>query len=98
MPKPLLITHPDCEHHEMPGHPEKPERLTAVMDLLKGSGLTQDMAVRLATEINDEKLMQVHPKAYINHVVESEPDASWLKNRSRARKNIKSLQNCQDFF
>jgi acetoin utilization deacetylase AcuC-like enzyme len=79
MPKPLLITHPDCERHEMPRHPERPERLTAVMDLLNRSGLTQDMEVKLATEINDDKLLQVHPKTYIDHVVQSEPDASWLK-------------------
>lgn len=79
MTKPLLITHPDCKKHEMPGHPEKPQRLTAVMDMLNGSGLTQDMEVVLATEINDQKLRQVHPKIYIDHVIESEPESSWLK-------------------
>ncbi|MFT6432632.1 MAG: acetoin utilization deacetylase AcuC-like enzyme [Candidatus Azotimanducaceae bacterium] len=79
MPKPLLITHPDCERHEMPRHPERPERLTAVMDLLNRSGLTQDMEVKLATEINDDKLLQVHPRTYIDHVVQFEPDTSWLK-------------------
>ena len=77
MTKPLLITHPDCEQHEMPGHPECPARLTAVMKLLNESGLTQDMEVKLATEIDDPTLKQVHPLSYIDHIGHSEPDTSW---------------------
>ena len=78
MKRPLLITHPDCEKHEKPGHPERPERLAAVMKRVHASGLSQDMDVKLATEISDQLLMQVHPKSHIEHVVNSEPDNSWL--------------------
>jgi len=63
----------------MPRHPEKPERLIAVMEMLDSTGLAQDMEVVLASEIDDQTLMQVHPKTYIDHVTQSEPDASWHK-------------------
>jgi acetoin utilization deacetylase AcuC-like enzyme len=47
--KPLLLTHPDCMHHEMPGHPERPARLTAVMEKLRASGMASDMIEILAS-------------------------------------------------
>ncbi|MFT4820161.1 MAG: acetoin utilization deacetylase AcuC-like enzyme, partial [Candidatus Azotimanducaceae bacterium] len=50
--KPLLLTHPDCMHHEMPGHPERPARLSAVMDALARSGISADMTEILASEID----------------------------------------------
>ena len=76
--RPLRNTPPDCEKHEKPGHPEEPERLAAGMKRVHASGLSQDMDVKLATEISDQLLMQVHPKSHIEHVVNSEPDNTGL--------------------
>ncbi len=77
MKKPLLITHPDCEKHLKPGHPERPERLAGVIDRLTESGLSQDMDIKLAAEIDDSGLSLAHPRSHIEHVINSEPDTSW---------------------
>jgi acetoin utilization deacetylase AcuC-like enzyme len=77
--KPLLLTHPDCLYHEMPRHPERPARLTAVMDELRKDGLTDDMEEILASEIDTELLQRVHPADYIEHIVSSEPATSTYK-------------------
>jgi acetoin utilization deacetylase AcuC-like enzyme len=77
--KPLLLTHPDCLHHEMPGHPERPARLSAVMDELARSGISADMREILASEIDDEDVLRVHPKTYLKHIEASEPVTSVIK-------------------
>lgn len=77
--KPLLLTHPDCLQHEMPRHPERPARLTAVMDKLRESGLASDMQELLASEIDTAHLTRVHPQAYVNHIEASEPVDSVIK-------------------
>ncbi|MDP7577749.1 MAG: hypothetical protein QGH99_12385 [Pseudomonadales bacterium] len=41
--KTLLITHPDCLKHARPRHPERPDRLQAVIDMLEKTGLVADM-------------------------------------------------------
>ncbi len=69
-----LYTHPDCELHEMPGHPERPDRLRAVMQRLSESGMLDDMNVELAEEISDEMLAMVHPPEYIEAIKAAEPE------------------------
>lgn len=66
--KPLLLTHPDCLHHEMPGHPERPARLVAVMDEMRRVNLNQDMQEILASEISTSLLEGIHPASYIRHI------------------------------
>ena len=42
----VLITHQACLEHAMtPGHPERPERLAAVLRHLRETGLVDDMTV-----------------------------------------------------
>jgi acetoin utilization deacetylase AcuC-like enzyme len=77
--KPLLLTHPDCMHHEMPGHPERPERLRAVIDELTRSGIRADMKEVMASEISDEDVLRVHPKTYLKHIETSEPAGAVIK-------------------
>ncbi|MFT6517968.1 MAG: acetoin utilization deacetylase AcuC-like enzyme [Candidatus Azotimanducaceae bacterium] len=55
-------------HHEMPGHPERPERLRAVMDELTRSGIRADMKEVMTSEISDEDVLRVHPKTYLKHI------------------------------
>ena len=77
--KPLLMTHPDCLHHEMPRHPERPARLTAVMEELKKDNLIGDMQEILASEIDTELLKRTHPADYIQHIERAEPTAATYK-------------------
>ena len=51
-----LYTHPDCEKHELFKHPERPDRLSAVIERLNASGLSKDMQTHLAKEISDNHL------------------------------------------
>ena len=68
-----LITHRDCLAHAMPGHPERPERLAAILDRLESSGTSQDMIVTAAEEVSEDQLMLSHPQAYVMHIKQSEP-------------------------
>ncbi|MBQ1542059.1 acetoin utilization protein [Caulobacter sp. CCUG 60055] len=63
-----LFTHPDMLDHR-PGedHPERPERLTAVLDALDdASGL--DLERREAPRARPESLLAVHPQAHVDRV------------------------------
>ncbi len=74
-----LYTHPDCETHEMPGHPERPDRLRSVMSRLTESGITSDTEMILAREVSDEVLSKVHPKSYIESINGSEPERAVIR-------------------
>ena len=74
-----LYTHPDCEQHEMPRHPERPDRLRSVMQRLSGNGMLNDMKVTLAEEISDEMLAMIHPIEYVEAINEAEPQEGVIK-------------------
>ena len=73
MSKPILLTHPDCLHHEMAKHAERPDRLRAVLEHFDSTGLSGDMQMDLASEITEGDIEKVHPRDYIEHVGSSEP-------------------------
>lgn len=88
-----LITHPDCERHAMPGHPERPERLIAVMERLHASGLADDMTEVMASEVSDDHISLVHPKQFIeaieacervDRIVRVDPDTFMSPGSTRA--------------
>jgi acetoin utilization deacetylase AcuC-like enzyme len=66
--KNLLITHPDCTRHVLPGHPESPQRLVAVVERLRTSGIAQQLRRVEATEASDEQLLRVHPESFIRAI------------------------------
>ncbi len=68
-----LYTHPDCNFHEMPRHPERPERLTAVMTRINSSGLINEMCEVQAEEITNRDLQLVHPDSHIKDIIHGEP-------------------------
>jgi len=74
----VLITHPAClEHAPPPGHPERPERLKAVLSALESkefSGLQREVAP-LATR---EELARVHSESYIDAIFESVPKHGYV--------------------
>lgn len=57
------------EHHPGPGHPERPERFSAVLNRLETSGLSRDLVALPHHAATDEELALVHTRAYINLVV-----------------------------
>lgn len=79
MTRPILLTHPDCLLHEMPRHPERPDRLRAVMEMFEQTGLGKDMNQGLASEVSLELIEQVHPGTYIEHIKSSEPSDGNIK-------------------
>jgi acetoin utilization deacetylase AcuC-like enzyme len=67
-----VFTHSDMLGH-VPGrgHPERPERLAAVMSALDASGL--DLDRRDASPVLDADLLRVHPQAFIALIAEAAP-------------------------
>ncbi|PZO01846.1 MAG: acetoin utilization protein [Alphaproteobacteria bacterium] len=67
-----LFTHPDMiAHRPGVGHPERPERLAAVLDALADAGLDRD--TRAATEVSVEDLERLHPADYVARLIEASP-------------------------
>jgi acetoin utilization deacetylase AcuC-like enzyme len=68
-----LYTHPDMLVHQPGfGHPERPQRLTAVLDALNEAG-DLDLETHSAEPITLEELTRVHTWRYIEAVVAAEP-------------------------
>lgn len=74
----LYYSHDDCLLHEMPaGHPERPDRLRAVVQHLGHTGLLADLDVRRAPQIDTARLPDVHSQAHIRHLESLLPEAGW---------------------
>jgi acetoin utilization deacetylase AcuC-like enzyme len=69
----LLLTHPACLGHEPgPHHPERPARLTAILEALQGrdfAGLARAEAPLATTE----QLGRVHPANYVQAMLGAKP-------------------------
>ena len=69
-----FITHRDCLRHDVGrGHPERPERLTAIEDQLIASGVEQFLVRHDAPLASDEQLARVHPMEYVRAIREVAP-------------------------
>ncbi|CAN7379600.1 histone deacetylase family protein [Brevundimonas sp. LjRoot202] len=67
-----LFTHPDMiGHRPGAGHPERPERLKAVLDALDDAGLSGDR--RAAAEASITDLERLHPVAYVANLMNAAP-------------------------
>jgi acetoin utilization deacetylase AcuC-like enzyme len=74
MPKTALITHQDCTLHEISaGHPERPQRIGAVLDQLVEQGLFEMLHRFEATEAGREHLLKAHTPSYVDHLFEVSP-------------------------
>ena len=64
-----LYTHPDCQRHDMGhGHPECPERLGAVLDHLRATGLDLALDWRDAPMADEQDLQRAHSAAYLSEL------------------------------
>ncbi|MDP3803052.1 histone deacetylase family protein [Brevundimonas sp.] len=67
-----LFTHPDMlDHRPGPGHPERPERLQAVLDALDAADL--DLDRRAATQAAIADLERLHPPAFVARLLTASP-------------------------
>lgn len=67
-----LFTHPDMLGHQPGvGHPDRPERLKAVLDALAEARLDRDR--RSATEAAVADLERLHPPAYVAGILDASP-------------------------
>jgi acetoin utilization deacetylase AcuC-like enzyme len=74
------ITHSDCLQHEMgSGHPECPERLVAVNEHMRDSGLLERLRVLEAPLASQEDLKRVHRPAYVDVIFEHAPTAGYVQ-------------------
>lgn len=60
------VTHPLCTGHAIPGHPERPARAQAVWQALDESGLAARMQKTQPPPIDDEPILWVHTKDYLD--------------------------------
>jgi acetoin utilization deacetylase AcuC-like enzyme len=68
----VFITHPVYfEHNTGPAHPERPDRLAAILDHLKQSSLDKHILKTDAICADENVLQLVHPEDYIRNVTES---------------------------
>lgn len=71
---PAYITHPDCARHEMGAdHPECPERLGAINDMLLVKGLLDYMAPYDAPLATLEQLSHAHSSLYVSELLDASP-------------------------
>jgi len=74
------ITHPDCLLHEMgSGHPECPERLSAVNEHMRTSGLLDRLLCLEAPLAKPDDLKRVHRPAYVDLIFEHAPTEGYLQ-------------------
>ncbi len=71
MPIPIF-THPDMLAHEAgEGHPERPDRLAAVVAALADAALDEDL--REAPRVEDQDLLRVHAEDYVAAIRRASP-------------------------
>lgn len=71
----LLVTHPDVLRHDMgPGHPERPDRVRALLQRLDGDRFATLCRVE-APEVARDAILRVHPAQYLDGLLAARPAA-----------------------
>ena len=70
LPTGLVYTNFYLKHETGPGHPERPERLTSIMERLKQDGLLSRLTLLTPVAASTQWVATVHTTAYIEHVRE----------------------------
>ena len=77
---PAYITHPDCLRHEMgPHHPECPDRIGAINDMLLTKGLLDYMNSYDAPLATTEQLAHAHSSGYVQELMAASPTEGYHK-------------------
>jgi acetoin utilization deacetylase AcuC-like enzyme len=68
------ITHADCLRHDMGGgHPESPDRLIAITERMRGSGMMEHVQCLEAPLADPDDLKRVHHPGYVDLIFEHAP-------------------------
>ncbi len=87
-----LFTHPDCVKHEMSaGHPERPARITAVLDDLDREGLLARLERVEPAAATREQLARAHGTDYIDMLFEHSPQSGMVQLDADTAMNPHSL-------
>ncbi|MGF6228704.1 acetoin utilization deacetylase AcuC-like enzyme [Inquilinus ginsengisoli] len=71
----LLFTHPACIGHDTgPGHPERPDRLRAVLTALESESFAL-LQRREAPEATIEQIARAHPDAFVRRLLAAVPES-----------------------
>lgn len=74
------ITHPDCLQHNMGvGHPECPERLTAIRDQLMASQIFDGLQEIEAPDVTEQQLARIHPPRYLDYLEACAPQVGTFR-------------------
>jgi acetoin utilization deacetylase AcuC-like enzyme len=71
------VTHPRYVEHDIPGHPERPERIQAIWQELERAGLTARMKRFEPVLASDAQIAAVHTEAYVKLL-------NWLATQDQA--------------
>lgn len=86
------ITHADCLRHEMgPGHPESPDRLSAVNEQMRSSGLLDELLCLDAPLATADDLKRVHSSSYVDLIFEHAPVEGYVQLDPDTAMNSHSL-------
>ncbi len=74
------ITHADCLRHEMgAGHPENPDRLSAINEHIRTSGLQEELRCLEAPLAQAADLKRVHRSSYVDLIFENAPVEGYVQ-------------------
>jgi len=72
-----LITHPDCDLHAPPArHPERVERIAAILSAVEGPEFQGLMRLR-ARPAAEDHLRRVHPQSYLTSLTAQQPETDY---------------------
>ena len=75
-----LFTHPECLLHDTPpGHPERPDRLAAVVDRLTVEGLMDEVTPVTPSVAGTDALARVHDPRYIEAISAASPEEGHVR-------------------
>lgn len=78
MARTALLYHPAfLDHDSGPGHPERPERLVAIMEELEKKGLLQRCVHLTPVEASVEEIVRVHTREHVEHIAQLS-ELGWL--------------------
>ena len=70
----ILITHPEClDHRPAAGHPERPDRLSYLLEHLRESGMLDELDTRTARRAHRTELERVHSSALVEVLFNASP-------------------------
>ena len=94
--KTAYITHADCLRHEMgAGHPECPDRLNAVNEEMRSSGLLGEVRCLEAPLASADDLKRMHRPAYVDAIFEAAPSEGYVQLDPDTAMNQYSLAAAQ---